>query len=123
MEEKDVPRSARSITEQHKSKLTRARKSNSGPQQRLESLRDVADKENMEMPRPDSDLWRRAKGYFELPENGSTGPVATLEDWMGGPFRTVVPGYKPYKTNLQDTFRKQGLQAIVKIDSIRAHTR
>lgn len=75
------------------------------------------------MPRPDSDLWRRAKGYFELPENGSTGPVATLEDWMGGPFRTVVPGYKPYKTNLQDTFRKQGLQAIVKIDSIRAHTR
>ena len=39
-------------------------------------------------------------------------------DFPKGSFRPRNPGHKPYKISLQDTFRKQGLQIIVKIDGI-----
>jgi hypothetical protein len=142
-------------------------------QKKLFGFRDVAGKENMEMPPPDSDLWQRAKEYLELPENGSTTPVAVPDDWAKGesqpwrslrekvdrlirfkhpepgtafsyedwkagrhndkaiidivrerkdwgdqPFKPVIPAHAPYTITLQDTFRKQGLQVIVKMDSI-----
>lgn len=144
-------------------------------QKRLQAQRlirnygDVKGKTNMKKPTPD--LWRMAKEYLELPENGSTTPVELPKDWAeterdpwvnilkkhrrlmyfkhpepgtafsyedwkagnsnkavidmvterteyGDRFKPVVPDYKSYKIALQDTFRKQGLQVIVKIDGI-----
>jgi hypothetical protein len=130
---------------------------------------DVEGKLNMKKPTPE--LWRMAKEYLELPENGSTTPVELPEDWaegerspwlhilrkhrqlmyfkhpepgtafsyedwkvgnnnkaiidmvterpeFGDNFKPVIPDHKSYKVALQDTFRKQGLQVIVKIDGI-----
>ncbi|KAK0101338.1 hypothetical protein ONS95_006515 [Cadophora gregata] len=71
--------------------------------------------------------------FFKHPEPGT---AFSYQDWKtgnsneaivsmvteGSPFvdnlRPVVPDHKPYVINLQDTFRKEGLQVIVKIDGI-----
>lgn len=39
-------------------------------------------------------------------------------EYGGETKKPVVPDFQPYKINLQDTFRDQGLQVIVQIDSI-----
>ncbi|PWY80491.1 hypothetical protein BO70DRAFT_362443 [Aspergillus heteromorphus CBS 117.55] len=144
-------------------------------QKRLASLRDVAGKEDMQLPPPDSDLWRKAKEYLQLPEDGSNTPVPVPDDWADGedtpwrilrqkadrtirykhpepgtafsyeewksnqhndkaivdivrhrndwggfgrPFKPLTPAHTPYTITLEDRFRKQGLQIIVKIENI-----
>jgi hypothetical protein len=143
-------------------------------QRRLEGFVDVVGKEDMELPPLDSDIWRKAREYLELPEdnNGSKALVAVPENWTQHPWlhirrklsrllhfkhpepgisfsyedwktgtnnnkaiidivserpewdssdhlmKPVVPDFKPYTINLQDTFRKQGLQVIVQIESV-----
>jgi hypothetical protein len=42
----------------------------------------VPDNLDKKLPPPDSDLWKRAKEYLELPEDGSKSPIAALDDWM-----------------------------------------
>lgn len=44
--------------------------------------------------------------------------VRERKDWGDRPFKPVIPVHTPYTITLQDTFRKQGLQVIVKMDSI-----
>ncbi|RFU26273.1 hypothetical protein B7463_g10067, partial [Scytalidium lignicola] len=70
--------------------------------------------------------------HFKHPEPGT---AFSYEDWKTGNnnkaiihmvterpeydnFKPVIPDHKSYKVALQDTFRKKGLQIIVKIDSI-----
>ena len=140
---------------------------------RVEGRPDMKGRENLETPTPD--LWRMAKEYLELPQNGSTTPSHLPKDWARNEhtavcfiqrkhqdlmyFRHPEPGvafsyedwkanngnkavvdmdlkrpisdfdpegvcnvensdHKPYTVTLQDTFRTQGLQVIVKIGSI-----
>lgn len=75
---------------------------------------------------------------FKHPEPGT---AFSYEDWKAGrhndkavidivsyrkewedrdppPAKTVIPPHTPYTITLQDTFRKQGLQIIVKMDSV-----
>ncbi|KAF5015077.1 hypothetical protein F66182_13716, partial [Fusarium sp. NRRL 66182] len=142
---------------------------------RIKMLRDVPENLDKKLPPPDSDLWKRAQEYLELPENSSNTPVAAPDDWMEGdfkpwynieqkfkrllrfkhpepgtaftyeewktnrhndkaiidivrhridwhpihrPFNPVTPPHTPYTISLQDSFRKQGLQIIVKIENI-----
>ncbi|RAO66335.1 uncharacterized protein BHQ10_002347 [Talaromyces amestolkiae] len=144
-------------------------------QGQLRRLRDVSDNLDKKLPPPESDLWKRAKEYLELPENGSNTPVAAPDGWMEGdskpwwsierklerllrfkhpepgtafsyeewktnrhndkaiidivrhrnnwapdrqPFKPIIPPHSPYTISLQDTFRKQGLQIIVKMENI-----
>ncbi|RAL02988.1 DUF4246 domain-containing protein [Aspergillus ibericus CBS 121593] len=62
-------------------------------QRKLQALEagfcDVAGKENMEKPPPDSDLWGKAKEYLERPEDGSTSPMALPQDWQSNPWRRL----------------------------------
>ncbi len=138
-------------------------------QRTIRRFPDVEGKLNMKKPTPE--LWRMAKEYLELPENGLNAPAEVPEDWaesegstwhyilrkharlmyfkhpepgtafsyedwkagnnnkavvgmvterpeFGDSFKPIIPNHKSYKVALQDTFRKQGLQVIVKIDSI-----
>lgn len=140
---------------------------------RLEDYADLVGKEDMELPPSDSDVWRKAREYLELPEadNGSSATVTapenwrqhtwsyilqklrrllrfkhpepgmtfSFEDWKTGKNnnkaiidivserpewdnsvvdKIKVPDFKPYNIVLRDTFRTQGLQVIVQIDSV-----
>ena len=137
-------------------------------QRLVDGMGDMKVRENMKKPTPD--LWRLAKEYLELPDNGSTvpghvpkdwaesekiawsyilrkherlmyfkhpepGTAFSYEDWKAGknnkavvdlvsPFSDSSPGsasglvspdHKSHTITLQDTFRKQGLQIVVKI--------
>lgn len=59
---------------------------------RLESLLDVVGKEDTELPPLDSDIWRKAREYLELPEDndGSTVPVAAPENWTQYPWFHII---------------------------------
>ena len=140
---------------------------------RVEGMPDMRGRENLELPA--QDLWRMAKEYLELPQNGSTTPSHLPKDWARDEytafwfierkhkdliyFRHPEPGvafsyedwkanngnkavvdmdlkrpisglhpegvyhvensdHKQYTVTLQDTFRTQGLQIMVKIGSI-----
>ncbi|KAE8376878.1 hypothetical protein BDV26DRAFT_293674 [Aspergillus bertholletiae] len=54
-------------------------------QREPEDFSDVISRGHMELPPPDSNLWQRAKEYLELPEDGSTTPVAAPDGWMEPP--------------------------------------
>lgn len=162
-------------------RLTTLREKNNRDEERLrwikgnfEGLSDVVGREDMELPPLDSDIWRKAREYLELPEhkNGSTVPGAVPENWTQNPWfhitgklrrllhfkhpepgitfsyedwktgknsnkaivdivserpgwdstdpssKILVPDFKPYNINLQDKFRKRGLQVIVQIESV-----
>jgi hypothetical protein len=144
------------------------RKKRLAAQKVIKGLADIEGRESMKEPTPE--LWRMAKGYLELPDNGSTTPgevpedwakdersawrhilqkherlmywkhpepgtAFSYEDWKAGNnnnavvdmvtdrpdrhnFLPVNPDHESYTIALQDTFRKQGLQIIVKIDGI-----
>ncbi|PWY70308.1 hypothetical protein BO94DRAFT_539764 [Aspergillus sclerotioniger CBS 115572] len=65
------------------------RKEHRKMQEMLASFWDVAGKEDMELPPPDSDLWQKAREYLELPEDGSTTLVALPDDWKSYPWRRL----------------------------------
>lgn len=65
-------------------KIDEGRKKHLKAQKQLFLLRDVAGKENMELPSSDSDLWQRAKEYLGLPEDESNTPVKVPDDWAEG---------------------------------------
>ncbi|EAW10037.1 DUF4246 domain-containing protein [Aspergillus clavatus NRRL 1] len=44
--------------------------------------------------------------------------VHERKDWGSHPFEPVTPPHKPYTITLQETFRTQGLQVIVKMENI-----
>lgn len=60
-------------------------------QARLEGLFEVVGREDMELPPLDSDLWRKAREYLELPEGNSESSlsVALPEDWTRNPWSHI----------------------------------
>ena len=58
-------------------------------QNSLAEFTDVAGKEDMELPPPDSDLWQRAREYLELPADGSKISVEVPEDWVISPWDSL----------------------------------
>ncbi|RFU81038.1 hypothetical protein TARUN_1131 [Trichoderma arundinaceum] len=148
----------------------------SGRRTRAELITDFIAGSNLELPPPDSELWKMAEECLRLPEAGSSRPMEipegwsnpdsypwgiigakhrrllhfkhpepgtafSYEDWKSGSCnraiidiisdrsewkddgdlihdRPVDPDHEPHKVALQDEFRKQGLQVVVKLESI-----
>ncbi|KAH8646799.1 hypothetical protein BX600DRAFT_476947 [Xylariales sp. PMI_506] len=151
----------------------RGRKRHLKAKEDLFPLRYVSEREHIELPPSDSELWQKAKEYLELPEDESNTPVESPDGWDKGSTSTwsflkrkakrllrfkhpepgtafsyenwksgqhndkaiidinrhriavdgrhlkpYIPSHNPYTIRLENTFRKHGLQVIVKMENI-----